>query len=355
MTVPVRLEDVTAAWLDETLHGCGLLGSERVVGVELDPIGTFSSQLVRVRLRYDETRPRGDAARGLPVRLVLKRSPGGGRERVGEHFANEIRFYRELARRVPARLARFHHGEVDPETGSGFLLLEDVPGVAATDWLHGPDEAHARLAVTSMARLHAAFWQAVDDLDWVPHFADPELLASFEEAYARGWSAWRGFFSDAVPGFAPLGDALVGRVVSSHARLGDEATLLHGDAHAENMPLTGSHEAAGGREIVMLDWAALRRGNAGVDLGFFLPMSFPAERRGAVERSLVALHGSVLEQHGARPGSDPWLGYRRGVLRRVARIVGSAETWDPGAVSALRMIFQRCATAAVELRVDELV
>ncbi len=106
---------------------------------------------------------------------------------------------------------------------------------------------------------------------------------------------------------------------------------------------------------VLLDWAGPRRGNAGVDLGFFISTSFPAERRPRVEEMLVAHHHAVLRDNGAKPTVDPWLGYRRGVLRRIARIIGSAHTWDLGEFTSLPWIFHRCATAAVELRIQELV
>jgi hypothetical protein len=195
--------------------------------------------------------------------------------------------------------------------------------------------------------MHAAFLSRTDELDWVPSFADPELLASFEELYARNWPARREFFTEIVPAFGDVGDAILGTVASSHASFADEPTLLHGDAHAENMPLVGG-------EVVLLDWAGPRLGTAGIDLGFFIPMSFPAARRPDVERGLVDHHAAVFREAGATPAVDPWLGYRRGVLRRITRIIGSSHTWDPKTFSSLKMVFHRCATAAVELRVAEL-
>ncbi len=319
----------------------------RVVSVEVEEIGIFTTSLSRVRLGYE-----GDRA-GAPSTLVLKRSVAGRSDRLGESFATEIRFYRELAHRVPARVPRFYDGGFDDETRGGFLLMEDVAGIGRTDWRAGPSEEHARLAVASMARLHAGFWQRTGELDWIPDFGDPALLASFEEVYARNWTEWRDFFVELVPGFGAVGDALQGRIVASHAALAHEPTLLHGDAHAENMPLVPSVDDS--EEVVLLDWAGPRRGNAGVDLGFFIPMSFPAERRPRVEEMLVAHHHDVLRDNGAKPTVDPWLGYRRGVLRRIARIIGSAHTWDLGEFTSLPWIFHRCATAAVELRIQELV
>jgi hypothetical protein len=328
----------------------GLVGA-RVVTVEVDEIGTFSTSLSRVRLGYQ-----GDPS-GAPASLVLKRSVVGRTDRLGESFATEIRFYRELAHRIPARLPRFYDGGFDLQTGAGFLLMEDVTGIEPTDWRGGPSEEHARLAMAAMAGMHASFWHKTRELEWIPSFADPELLASFEDVYSRNWPEWRDFFVDIVPNIGALGDALVGHIAASHVGLAEEPTLLHGDAHAENMPLvpSGRPGAESREEVVLLDWAGPRRGNAGVDLGFFIPMSFSVARRREVEAMLVDHHHQVLSLNGVTPSVDPWLAYRRGVLRRITRIIGSAHTWDVEAFSALSWIFDRCARAAVELEVEEFV
>jgi hypothetical protein len=128
------------------------------------------------------------------------------------------------------------------------------------------------------------------------------------------------------------------------------AEIVERISHAESMPLVGD-------DVVLLDWAGPRLGSVGVDLGFFIPMSFPAERRAGIERSFVEHHTEVLLDSlsdDARPGIDPWLAYRRGVLRRIARIAGIVHTWDASTLSSLKMIVRRCATAAVELEVGEL-
>jgi hypothetical protein len=318
----------------------------RVVEVRSELVGSFSTRICRLHVRYDGAPP------SSPASFVTKSSIPERPDRIGELFANEIRFYAELAHRVPARTPCFHHGHVDESTRRGLLLIEDVTDLGPTDWIDGPSERHATLAVVAMAKLHAAWTGEVEDIDWVPSFADEVLIESFEEAYAHNWPRWRNFFHEIVPDFSIVGDALRGRVASSHRALAYESTLLHGDAHAENMPLAPT---ADGGEVVLLDWAGPRRGNPGVDLGFFIPMSFPSERRAAVERFLVSQHHETMKRSGAKPEIDPWLAYRRGVLRRISRIVEIADSWDAAALSSLRMIFQRCACAAVELKVGELI
>lgn len=341
----MTLELLTVEKLEAWLRSAGVLPEGRVTGIAVVPIGTFSSALSRIRVRY------AGAPAGVPESFVVKSSVSGRDDRLGERFETEIRFYRELAPRTPVRTPRFYGGEVD-EAGRGLLLVEDVADIGETDWMRGPTEAHARLAVAALARMHATWWDRVDALDWVPSFEDEGLLTAFEEAYDRAWRDWKPFFDELVPGFGRVGDALYGRVASSHRVLGDEPTLLHGDAHAENMPLVVGPE---GDEVVLLDWAGPRRGSVGIDLGFFIATSFSAERRSGVERSLVAQHAEVIKAHGVEPTTDSQLAYRRGVLRRVSRLVAIAPGWDEAELAGLKMVFQRCGSAAVDLDVAELI
>jgi hypothetical protein len=342
--------------LTEVLRASGALPEGRVTEVRVEEIGSFTNQLSRLRVGYVD-------APQAPASFVLKSSAAGRRDRMGESFENEVRFYRELASGLPLRTPHFYAADVGP-TGAGWLLIEDVRDALPVDWLRGPSEDHARLAVASLARMHAARWGQVDGLDWVPSFGDEDLLSSFEDAYAEGWWSRRAPLLEVVPAvadeLADICDALVGHIASTHRALAEDATLLHGDAHAENMPLVrgavrGSVHGAAGEEVVLLDWAGPRRGSAGLDLGFFIPMSFPAERRPGVERGLVALHAEVLDAGGVTPRVDPWLAYRRGVLRRLSRTVAISPHWDPSELAGLKMIFQRCAVAAVELSVGELI
>ena len=326
------------------LEGGALREGGRVTEVAAEAIGTFSTELVRLRVRFE-------GATALPASFVLKRRAPGRAERLGERMETEIRFYRELSPALPVQVPRFFGGDA----AHGVLLLEDVGPLPPTDWAAGPDPSHARAAVSALARLHAAFAGSASLPAWIPSFADRTLLAAFEERYERGWRQTRPLFVEAVPELAALGDRLVGRVAESHAALAEAPTLLHGDAHAENLPLLPAAADGPGREVLVLDWAGPRIGSAGVDLGFFVAMSFPAERRRQVEEELLALHTEVVSEAGAAPAQDPRLGYRRGVLRRFTRLVGIAPDWPEDALAGLRMLAHRCGRAAVELEVGELV
>ncbi len=317
-----------------------LLGAP-VVAVDVEHVGTFSNEVWRLHLRYD------GAAPGAPASLIAKHPAAGRPDRSSEDFANEIRFYRELAARAPARLPRFY------DTGDAdlLLLLEDVQGLQAFRW--NASETHARIALESLARVHAAFWDAVDDLDWVPQMADPARRAVFADDYDRGWSERRDYFATIGLGaFLATGDALVGRVADTLVALAEPATLLHGDPHGENLPLVSGDA---GEDVVLLDWPSLRRGRACFDVAVFVAMSVPVPVRRRRERDWVALHAEALAAAGVRDGGDPWQAYRLGILRRAIRIVEIAPGWPAAGEGGLRMVAERCLMAAADLDTAELI
>jgi aminoglycoside/choline kinase family phosphotransferase len=176
------------------------------------------------------------------------------------------------------------------------------------------------------------------------------------EIYDRTWTASREFFRAANPSFAEIGDALVGRVAASLAPLREPATLLHGDAHFENLALIQEND--GRRGVLFHDWAGVCRGQASFDVAVFLVMSFPVDVRRRVEEACVALHAEAVRGDGIQDPADPWACYRRGVLAWAVRLVLFARSFpheDPIARSALRMVAERCTTAAVDLEVGELI
>ncbi len=346
MTAP-EPPPLDAAWLTAALRKRGLLRKASVSSLDFEHLGSFTNEIWRVHPHYDT--PEG----GAPRTLVLK-SPQPERAREGEAFALEIRFYTELAHRSPVRTPRFFCGTQEAEGGRAQLLIEDVAGLQPFSFRRGASAAHARCGMAALAQLHAHWWEGVADLAWVPALRDAELRGGWQAEFDRGWRARRSWFAEVVPDFLPTGDVLVGKLAKSLAPLAEPATLLHGDAHAENLPLVEA-DADAGEHVVFLDWPGPRRGQAGFDVAVFIAMSLTVEQRRREERALVALHADALREAGVDP-PDPWLGYRRGILRRAARIVEIAHTFQgPLAAGALRMVIERCATAAADLDVGELV
>jgi hypothetical protein len=110
--------------------------------------------------------------------------------------------------------------------------------------------------------------------------------------------------------------------------------------------------------VLFHDWAGVRRGLASFDVAVFMVMSFPVDVRRRVEKDLVAQHADALQAAHVRGAPEPWTGYRRGVLAwavRLVEFVGAFSPEDPAANAALAMVLERCTTAAVDLRVGELI
>lgn len=348
MDFPRRMREITAEWLTETLREGGALRRATVRSFELDPIGNFSNQLWRIHLEYDT--PEDD----VPPTVVLKRLRPESPHEGGQRLADEIRFYRELSAALPARTPRFYFGAV--ESDGALMLMEHVDGFASIDWWSGASDEHSRLALSDLARMHARYQGRVAELDWIPSYSDEAYLKQRGESYDAEWAAKRAFFSEHAPAFVEIGDALVGRLPTSLRALGEPETLLHGDAHFENLALIEKPD--GSSEILFHDWAGVRRGSGSFDLAVFLVMSFPPERRPQVERKLVALYSDALAAAGATEARDPWEGYRLGVLAWAVRLVHFMRPFPRDGQPALGpglMVLERCAAAPVELSVGELI
>lgn len=341
------MREVTPEWLTGALRRGGTLRDARVVGVELDLIGNFSNQLWRLDLRYDR------AETGAPDTVVLKRSRSDRPLEAGQRLADEIRFYAELGGALPVRAPRFHFGAEASERA--VLVMEHVDGLAPVDWRRGAGPEHGRLAMRELARLHAHFDGGLPHCDWIPSFADPAHRAALGESYDRVWAAKRDFFRDRAPAFAEIGDALAGRVGPTLAPLGEPETLLHGDAHFENLVLV---DGGGERSILFHDWAGARRGAASLDVAVFAVMSYPPERRPGVERELVDLHAAALEAAGSRAPSDPWRAYRLGALAWSVRLAHFMQPFPRGGEPETgpgEMVLERCAAAPVDLAAGDLI
>jgi hypothetical protein len=344
LSLPRQPNEITPAWLTKILRTSGAIEQAGVVSVRVEQIGTFSSELLRLRLAYDRLET------GAPTSLILKQPIPNPGERPREGFANEIHFYRDIAPLLAVRIPNLYFADVDDVTDEALLVLEDVEELVPIDWRRGVTTAHVQLAVTSLAQLHANWWGRTDELEGLPHLADLDFRNQISEAYNRGWHTSRNYFKEAYgQSFVAIGDALVGRVEETLAPLSAPATLLHGDAHFENLPIIKDKDD---NRILFFDWAAARRGLASFDVAVFAVQSFPIKKRRQVEEALVATHAEVVKAAGVTEWSDPWLDYRRGVLAWMVHMIQNA-TLRPG--DASWVVVERYAAAAVDLRVDELI
>ncbi|MEJ2087861.1 MAG: aminoglycoside phosphotransferase family protein [Gammaproteobacteria bacterium] len=248
----------------------------------------------------------------------------------------ERAFYRLLADRADLPIPRFV-ANLD-----GTLILE-YHDLAPFSFEAGVTGRHADAAIDALADWHAAWWNDPPEAVWLPSLAEAAVRRQIQDNYDHAWHTHGPRLLEHAPAFEAIGHALVGRLEATLAPMATPATLIHGDAHAENIPLTD-------RGALLLDWQDPRIANPGLDLAVFTTMSYRAADRPARERYFVRRHADRLRAHGCE-WPDPWEDDRLGLLRRAARIV---EIADVDFVS-LPWVFRRSALAAVEHEVGELI
>ncbi len=266
------------------------------------------------------------------LQLIAKRPYQSARP--GEELVTEARFYRETASLgelpIPLYIGEF----------AGTVVLE-YRDLKPFSFKEGASEAHAKASVEALADWHAAF--SGHTFDWLPNFNDAAVLEGIQRSYDSSWSDNRTRLIELLPAFAETGDALVGRLAGTLEPLGQSPTLAHGDAHAENLPLTD-------QGVLILDWQDPQIIHPAFDLAVFTTMSLPVEIRRQWERGLVDHHAGLVASKGYRI-ERPWPMYRLGVLRRAARIVEIAST----DFVSLPWVFKRSAQAAIDLEASELI
>lgn len=139
-------DEITKGWLENILK-CQL------AFVEVRENPAFNSSIVHLQLTYI-----GETA--LPHNVLVKLN-------ARHDGQNEVQFYRFAKNSYPAVLPQVLEMEYDPQSGSSFVLLEDIsnthiPPISREQLksLNGvPSEGQLESIVDSIAQFHAAFWE----------------------------------------------------------------------------------------------------------------------------------------------------------------------------------------------------
>lgn len=345
--------DITPAWMTDVLRAGG--SDAEVTGVRFEPVGTGQTAVsYRFHLDYAGTAggpagSSGDGSGAGPASVVVKMAAGAPdiRRRLRNGFRNEVGFYSHFAPRALIRMPRCWSAGLSPDSTCFTLVLEDASPARAGDQLRGCTPAQAVAAVRELAGLHAPFWNdegRPESTPWLVRQSDTAL----------------GFLGTAVTGAADVfvdryrerlgsrdADTLLraaALVAGWGSHLPSRRSLLHGDFRLDNLLFSGASDAtgsgahglaAGGAEVLTIDWQTLEVGFPGRDLAYFGSTALaPAERR-AHERALVAAYHQRLVEHGVGDYSadDCFDDYRRGMLQgpiitMIGCVYASAERTD---------------------------
>ena len=307
LTIADAPDALTPEWLTGALTSSGSLADARVVAVEHRPLGTGQMcDSVRLHLTYDEP---GAGPATLVAKLPAADEGSRATAIAFRSYEKEVRFYQELADRLPVRTPRVHYADLDVATASFVLLLEDLAPAEPGDQLRGCGTDVAAAAVAELVNLHAPLWgdPALTQLDWL--HGDPEGRgALLGEVLPLLWTGFQERYAAALlPHVKQAGDVYFSRL--SAGRAADHvATITHTDYRLDNL-LIGPDGA-----VTVLDWQTCGTGVGPSDVAYFLGAGLETELRREAEDRLVRSYHEGLVAAGV-PGyawADCWLDYRRG-------------------------------------------
>jgi hypothetical protein len=299
---PFMKGSITPEWLTLTLRASGALRSARVARCSTETLAQgvgFVGQIVRLILEYDEQEA------GAPSTLVAKfSSPYEAGRRTAALmglYAREVGFYRTLAGSAGIGTARCYFAEVTADGTCSLLLLEDLRDGHFGDQVTGCTVDEARVALTEIARFHAAWWNnaSLGRFPWISNSADVSRR-TITAAYDALWPVFRSRFEGSLPPVVlERGPSCGTRMLAMLDRNGARSTvtLRHSDFRVDNV----FFPASGTPPLVVVDWqGALRAWSGAYDAVYFLATGMPVEVRRQYGESLLRLYYDTLVESGVR-------------------------------------------------------
>lgn len=311
MSVPIAEtpEALTPQWLTDALRVNGRFGDVTVIDVATALVGTGQMcDSVRVDLTY-QGGP-GDAPASLIAKLPAADPTSRATALVLRSYEKEVRFYQQIADSLPMRTPEVYHADIDVETASFVLLLEDCSPARQGDQLEGCDAETARRAVAELPGLHAPYWgdPALTELDWLHGNADDNRMF-LTAMLPMFWDGFRERYADVLaPEVHEAGDPLIANVAGYLDYEPAARTIVHVDYRLDNLLF-----APDGALAAVLDWQTVTTGAGVADAAYFVGAGLLADDRRAVEEELVREYHAALAAAGVEGyrWRDCWDEYRR--------------------------------------------
>ncbi|MGE0878711.1 MAG: phosphotransferase [Acidimicrobiia bacterium] len=220
----------------------------------------------------------------------------------------EVSFYIDVAPSAAMRVPPCVYAAVDPATGHGLILMEDLKAQNCTflTALSPYSTDQAKLTLNELALMHARYWASplLDEhaflksrLETITNYVTNEQLqAHLDDPRGEG-----------VPADVLSAERLTQALLATLKRnSGEPKTLVHGDAHAGNL-----YVPPDGRPGI-IDWQVVQGNTWAMDVAYHLGAVLTTADREAHERELLEHYLARLAAHGgpSLTWDDAWLGYR---------------------------------------------
>ena len=272
---PAQPERVTESWLAEQL-------GREVSGLTVKAFGEGSGIIGQV------TRATFDSG-GKPDSVIIKFPSAAAENRgVAIHYnmyGREADFYRHYAAHIPVRVPQCWTVEFEPESHDFVLVLEDLQGYRLGDQVAGASLTDARLAVSSIARMHAATWNV--DLPALVSHNNPAQVDGMKAGFELGWPVVLDKLAHLVPDTAAkMGPKLPANVASLLARMTrGPQSLVHADVRLDNLFFADGADP----HMALIDWQSVCSSCGEQDLAYFLTQSLAPD--------LLRQEGDALIEH----------------------------------------------------------
>ena len=288
--------DVTPEWLTTALADAGLLRvGARVQSFEAAPIGTGQmADTTRFTLAYDEP----DSGPGAVVgKFASADDQSRGTGLALRAYEIEVRFYREVAARVVARVPRVYVAEIDPATGWFTLLMEDITGARQGDQIEACGPEVAASVLDEMAGLHAPCWDAPElaGLDWLNRASrdSAEFFAAMVSGLLPGFL--ERYADDLAPEHLEVCRIFVEKMPAFLALHAGPRTATHGDFRLDNLLFQPENPRP-----VVVDWQTAGWAGASTDVAYFVGGCLSTEDRRSHQDDLLAHYHESLTRRGVR-------------------------------------------------------
>ena len=295
---------LTASWVSDALDA-------GIAAVKTEPVGT-GQMCDSVRLHLDYS-----AGSDGPATNIAKLPAADPTSRTTalnlRSYEIEVRFYQQLAPGLPIRTPHILYSDIDVETASFVLLMEDMAPARQGDQLAGCSVDEATIAIDELVKLHAPRWgdPTLAEFDWLHR--DPETGRTFMLGMLPlFWQGFRERYEDRLqPDVHEAGDALFAHLERHLTGNTEPLTIVHGDYRLDNL-LFGAGE--GSPPVAVVDWQTCAHGPALNDVAYIIGAGLLLDERRAHERELVQRYHRWISAAGVE-GYDLdrcWTDHRRG-------------------------------------------
>ena len=357
VTIPEDLDQLTADWLTGALRQCDALTGIRVVSFRSEILGDrgITGQVARLKL---VTEPKDGNA---PETIIIKLSSMDPSKKTIVHamrmYEREVYFYKQIAPTINVRIPQCYYADINIETGSHVLLLEDIAPARNGNRFTGCSIDEAECAIREIAFFHVSWWEKsqLSALAWLDA---RERSQKPQGTAVRNWKPFLEKMGRILPEAAQeAGAFLVTKRSLVHEHLQQPPlTLVHGDFQPDNFFFATPE---GGFPFAVIDWQqiSLRRGI--YDVAGLLCKNLSIDARRAAEQKLLHLYHIILLENGIQnyDYEQLWYDYRISVIEYFVKLANGigAGIFDHQLKLVGETILTRLSAAILDLKVAEII